>query len=191
MKITIEKEFTSAGEAAAWLQRIAGSPVINVVVPPTAFEKAGVAVGAQVSDYAKPPRKPRSDAGQKRGPHGAKINGEASLAPKTVDGSTTTSTIASPPKPAAPPAVAQAQEVKRAESPAAAAALARGITVTQLPETPKDALRRLNAVKGKGMDACIDALKSFGVTRVSDLPAEKNAEFIAYINTEIDGTKLA
>jgi hypothetical protein len=55
----------------------------------------------------------------------------------------------------------------------------------------RETLGRLHAVPGKGMTACMAALRAFDVTRISDLPKEKYADFSKYVLAQIPAGQAA
>jgi hypothetical protein len=117
--------------------------------------------GKDVMDAAKRARKGRSDAGQPRGAYKPRETAEPTPAA---------------PEPAAPPASAQSAPAVSGPAPTAA--------VAPTQADARAALHALNDVQGKGMDACLKVLKKFDVMRVSDMKAEKYAEFIAACQAE-------
>jgi len=181
MKITITREFTTAGEAMEFLARVQGpSPA---PAQPEPLTQPQTVDNAQSQPVAKKPRKGRSDAGQPRGPY--KTTGAA--APETAGASQpttpgiTASTAASAPAaasttPAAPAKSSAVEPPQAAQAPAAA---------DWTLETVRAEMAKLHALPNKGTTACLAALKHFGTARISDLPKEKYAEFIKYVHEQI------
>lgn len=170
MKITIEKEFSSVGEAAAWLQRVTG----NVTLPPRQDLPSDEHKGKVGED--KPTRKPRNDAGKPRGPY--KVNGEASASEPTKVGVDSAAPVVAatptPPKPVAP-----GQVVEGAASPAQPAATA------PTKEDALAALKRLSTTEGFGMEACRRHLTEFKVNRLSELDPKMYPLFIKQIDDKL------
>jgi hypothetical protein len=143
----------------------AGAAAEETVVQP--FQPAAPAVSGE-----KPPRKPRSDAGKPRGAYKKSDNVE--LAEQLREQKN-----AAAPEQAITPAPESA--VPAAAAPAATGAL----TI----EDARAALDRINKTAALGMAGCIAHLNSFGYARVSDLPKDKYAEFIAAADAKIEATK--
>lgn len=161
MKITITQDFESAAEAAAFLARVT-APVSSeqqAAIPHYSPGNESAATPAAVTSG----RKPRSDRGQKREPYGPR--------------STTTGEPASD------------GEGQKATTPAqASASPTTSAVVNDIPGTLdgcREAMKRLNAVPGKGMEANIAALKHFGVLRVSDLKPEQHFDFIKHVMAQV------
>lgn len=170
MKITIEKEFTSAGEAAVWLQRffVAGAGSTVTIIPP----RQDLPV-----EEAKPPRKPRNDAGKPRG----------SYLEKAKAGVVASGTL--PVEAVAYDGVAnRAQYEAEAAHAAQAAPESEGAATVSLPPTKEDALaalKRMADKEGFGTPACIKHLKEFKVSRLSELKPESYPLFIKQIDEKL------
>jgi hypothetical protein len=150
MKITITEEFKDVNEAHAFLERVFGGPPM-VTQNISGLQQEPVAAA---TEPVKKLRKPRSDAGQPRGPY--KTTGEpAASEPDT--GATSVVTPSAAPATPTTPAVTAAQAV---------------LTVADV----RAAMEVLN--KKRGIEANMKLLAKFGVQRASDLPKEKYAEFI-------------
>lgn len=156
----------------------AGAANAETVVQPS---QAAPAVGGET----KKPRKPRSDAGQPRGSYGKKDTDNAALAEtlraqqaaQSAAAATQQPQGSSPEETKAPSVTAQGARV----APAAAAAPSGKLTIADA----RAALDRINVTPGLGMPACIAHINSFGYARISDVPAEKYAEFIAQADAKI------
>jgi hypothetical protein len=182
MKITITQEFSTAEEAVAFIARAGGAVCLDPARDAEPEEQQGPLPAA------KKPRKPRSDAGQARGEyrHRTTMGEPAALEPGAVRGSASTPTP--PAAPATPPASAAPAKSAAVEPPQAPQAPeAADLTLDAVRET----LGRLHAVPGKGMTACMAALKAFGVLRISDLPKEKYAEFSKHVLAQLPKEKAA
>ncbi len=189
MKITITQDFDSAEAAAAFIAKVTGQPAEPVV---TAAAGEGATVSPSPAAPVASGRKPRSDAGKKREPYGPRTTtGEPPASePGTV--AVDSAAVATPAAKAPPPiSSAPTPPVQPGSTPGAESA-------AEEPEFPatldgaRAALKKLNDVPGKGMDACIAALKAHGVNRISD-PAlqEKYAEFIKYVLGQIPQSAAA
>lgn len=192
MRITITKDFDTLAEAAAFLSHVSGANHVDIV---TAMPGAQEAVEA-----ANKTRKPRADAGKKREPYGPRAT------TTEVAGTTASSTTAGgTPAVQAAAGAGGATSVVSEGSPAsstAAAASTNAAPVTPLDanvdfpatlEGARKAMAALNATAGRGMDACIQALKAAGVNRISDLPKEQYADFIksVLVQSSKEGIEVA
>lgn len=174
IKVTLE--FPSVEAAIATLGKI------MVGTPAAAAHKAPALAGESVTLPAVPttPRKPRADAGKKRGPHNA-----APAIPPTGDAPKGDAESASPPGAApqtAAPETAPAEGDKPQPSgavpgPAAVAPTDRNRAASVPSEA--DAQAALEKVfAGKGLQAAQSVLAAFGVSRLRDVKPEDRAEFI-------------
>lgn len=154
-KVTVVLEFDSVEAAVAYLQ-----PPVIVSSSLPALPAVGPVIGESELPEPTPPatekkaRKPRSDAGQPRGPY--KPRDESPAAP-----------VPSEQHPATPQ---EAPGNAPATAPAAAAP-SKELTI--------DDLKAAMTVLGKkhGIEANMKQLKEFGVEKVSVLPKEKYAAF--------------
>lgn len=155
IKITLE--FKGVDEAIVALGKLVGAPVATAASSPVGAEKP----------VAPTTRKPRADAGKKRGSY---KNAEAPAAPAEGDKpqpSGVTPPAASTPETAAP----EKAEATTPPSPGAE-------PVAAAPKE-EDAQAALEAVfTSKGLPAAQKLLAGAGVSRLRDLPAEKRATFI-------------
>lgn len=191
MKITIELNNTKeAQDAYAFLGRALGAITETVVEDVSRLE------GVELNMPPSKTRKPRADAGQKREPYGPRTptTGEP-VALEPGQGSASTPT----PQPVAPaaPTISSAPQTSQGGAPLTAptggtATGGAAPAVAEFPATLEGAravMKKLNDTKGKGMDACIAALKAHGVNRISDLPKEKFGEFVKYVLSQIPAVK--
>lgn len=186
MKVTVTKEFASPEEAATWLRIFGGAPAVSADIPPVvAGEQPAPTSPAAPATTEKPKRKPRSDAGQPRGPYkltpeeqeralkAAEANKEDDAVRQRLQDER--DAAAKPAESAAPaaskPSATSAQAPEVASTPAAAAA-------DPTMEDARTALGLINSEPGMGMPACMAHLADFGVNRISALPKEKFADFI-------------
>lgn len=139
------------------------APAAAMAAPPTQAPLSPVAPaggqqpGVVAPDPTKRPRKPRSDAGQERGPYKPRAQDAGAPATPTAVAEATAS-VGSPPviAPAAP--------------------APEGAVIA----TEADAQAALEGIfKGRGLPAAQKVLADFGISRLRDLPAEKRAGFIA------------
>lgn len=156
-KTSLIIEFPTLEDAHEALGRLIGVNTTVTIQP-------AVAVPPPQQADQKPPRKPRSDAGQPRGPNA-----------RTAAGGAT------PPPPVTPPTVAQLEQPKPAPEQQSK------LTV----EDGRAAMKRINGTKGLGMEACMAHLREFGVDMISKLPVEKMGEFIAKADVKIAAVKAA
>lgn len=166
MKITITKEFETAEDAYAFLERLA-TPLVHysTVNDPMSFapstpatpERALAAAGAVVE---KKLRKGRSDAGKVRGPY------------KTAGGAPDVTPLTAAPPSAAPVAPPAPTPLTGEGEPAV------GSDPALTLDDARAALKRINDTKGLGTPVCIGHLHTFGVNRISDLKQEHYADFI-------------
>ena len=175
--IRVTLEFPSVEAAIASLGKLmVGAPVKTPAIQAGAGETAGGAKitgaeGQQTQQSSGAPttrtRKPRADAGKKRGPHNADApSGEA---PKS-DASPTVLPSGPAPQPAAPVAPAEGDKPQPS-----------GVTppVAAAP-SEADAQAALEKVfAGKGLQSAQAVLAGFGVTRLRDIKPEDRAAFIA------------
>ena len=193
MKITITQDFETVEEAAEFLARV-GSPLKGVD-----------ALAPQAKDAPateKPARKPRSDAGKPREPYGPRTqeaNAGAGGAPSDTSAPATPAPkAASAAAPAAPvpaaasnPNVAPAAPVQPPPNDPAAAKKAAP-KVEDFPLTldgARAAMKLLNDAPGKGTEACILALREFGVNRISEVKPEEYKKFILHILASLPAAK--
>lgn len=178
MKITISQDFNSVEAAEEFLARRFGQPFSSAVAPvknpPVEASQAAQAPVAAAPLIPNRARKPRSDAGQARGPYKPRDSVSAPVPPEAEPGAPSAPVGMAVTAPTAPPAAASAA-APQAGSPGEASDL----TVEALRET----LGRLQKTPGKGVEACLAAIKQFGVTRISDLPKERYAEFDGYVRS--------
>lgn len=156
MSVKVTIEFPSAEAAIAGLAKLAD--IKTPAVAPAAVEKA--------------PRKPRSDAGQTRGPQGATA---ASAGP--VAGTAGDKRAAAPVTSTAPGNAGQ----QPATPTATAAPAVQAPVAPKLPtaEEVQAAVEKLfGAGKNGGFDNTAAALSRFGVKRGKDLPEAQRTEFI-------------
>lgn len=175
--VSLTIQFASVDEA---LVALAAFSQVKVKTP--AVKDAPAAAAATET---KPPRKPRADRGQPRGPY---KKDDDSKAPETaaVNGAPEAPTAApvaeEPKEPAAPQAVEYAAPESAAPadaSPAAAAA--------PTEYKPEELQKKLEAVFAKGAQLAIDVLARFGVTRLANLDKQHHAEFVALCDKVIAG----
>lgn len=160
MKVTIE--FDSVDQAIVALGAVA-KPI--AVAPAPAVEKA--------------PRKPRSDAGQARGPQQPNAAG-ASGAPSgvAVAGNSTTGTT-DPSSTAAGSAAGASTSTTPASPTATAPQAPAAVTIAPAAPTSDQVQAAVEKLfNAKGFDDCAAALSRFGVKRGKDLPEASRAEFI-------------
>lgn len=151
IKITLE--FKGVDEAIVALGKLVGAPVATAASSPVGAEKPA----------APTTRKPRADAGKKRGSY-KNVEAPAKESDEKTD-SSSGALAASTPETAAAPVVPEPSA-----SPAGGAAAA---------PKEEDAQAALEVVfTGKGLPAAQTLLAKFEVTRLRDLPAEKRAAFI-------------
>ena len=182
--IKVTFEFASVELAIATLGKIMQQ---SKVAAPEAKTEAVIDKGAtSTPDAATTKRKRRTDAGTKRGSY---KNIEAPTAPVEAD-------KAQPP--GVPPPVASIPERNRdlikgdtitaAPQTAAPEGSAQPAATAAQPLTQPDAAAPKEAdliaagdalLNAKGLPAVMTLMKSFGVSRLRDLPADKGAEFIA------------
>lgn len=191
MKAEVTIYCDSEDELREFADRILSRPipiVPTIVGAGAAQEQKGPqGISQQAQQQAQPAatrqRKPRSDAGQPRGPYktndGAPSGGQpASGAATPGTGAGTTAGFESPrpsPQPAAP-----AQEPKSAAEgqsvpPATPAAADSALTEADV----RAALKVVSDTAGLGMQTCMGIINSFGVDRISSLPKDQYAAFKA------------
>lgn len=202
MKAVLTLEFDKLADLREAVQRLApNGPTMNiqllkpaapvspevvpfVPVPQPMAENADLTTASNAADPgaglvpkapAKPPRKPRADAGKPRGPYKTTTTGEP-VTPEAVraadSDAETAAAPATPTKSAAPtstPAGAAA-----ATEPSVAADPSKPLTL----DDARAALALISGTKGMGMAACMQHLGAFGVIRISDLKPEHYPLFI-------------
>jgi hypothetical protein len=170
MKITITREFDSVEEAVEFLQpHMTDVVVVERPMPLKASELPEQAGGTPPATTEKKPRKPRSDAGQPRGPYKTK-EAESAAAP-TADGQASA-------KPALTDnALASGETGSSAAAAPAPAAPERPVELTI--DDLKAAMTVLS--KKHGIEANMKLLAQFGTEKVSLLPKEKYAAFHAAV----------
>jgi hypothetical protein len=176
MKITITQDFDTVEDAAAFIARLTGgAQQIKVVIPEVSLaQPAGLPESTLAAEFLpeKKSRKRRNDAGRPRAPYKKAWN-----APETnADGSGGSPAGDAQAAPTAQPATGASAPV-----PSATAEAPEKLTIDVL----RALMATLSAVKGKGMEACLAALKTFGVTRISDLPQDKYVDFAAHVREQI------
>lgn len=141
-------------------------------------------------------RKPRADAGKKRGsyknveapveqatPAGAvKPAGDG----RTVEGQQTPPPAASTPQTAAPTAPAEADNARPSGVVPSGAAAPAEATATATEKDAQDAIQKVFTQQG-GPQLALDTLASFGVKRCRDLKPEQRGEFVAKCNEILAG----
>lgn len=147
----------------------------------------GAPAAAPEQPATKKPRKPRSDAGQPRGPYGPRTQeANAAGAGAPTDTPSTPNAGGEPtgsaPVPSAAPAAAASPETAApAPAPQQASAAANVAPTPGAAPTLDDAraaLGRINKTPGLGMPACMTHLQDFGVNRISAVKPEDYARFI-------------
>jgi len=162
IKVTLE--FPSVEAAIATLGKImVGASVKSVAQTHEAKTAEPPAPAAPTS------RKPRADAGKKRGPHQTAAAGTAPVEGDKPQPPGVTPAPVAAPETAAPASEANAPSATvQTQAPAAAA------------PSEADAQAALEKVfAGKGLQAAQATLASFGVTRLRDIKPEDRAAFIA------------
>lgn len=166
-------------ELREFVQRVLSEPRSDVVVHiPVTLESAPRVTTTDSTAPAAPvkkERKPRADAGQKRGPYkttgGAAEGASAGEAASPADPS---SAAATPTSPAAPEQTVQATPAPAQSAAPAAAEPGKEPTLDDV----RAALKRVSDTKDLGMPACMGQLAKFHVLRVSEVKKEQYAEFI-------------
>ena len=200
MRITITQDFDDAAAAAAFLAKVTGQPAAPSVTPAGGGESSvGTPPAVPVSPIGdKPARKKRADAGQPREPYGPRTTtGEP--AEKVQQDGTDKAVASAPAQSALPvspttssaPAKSPAEGDKPQPSGVPTAPVAEEFPATL--EGARKAMKALDGTKGKGMEACIAALKAHGVNRISDLKAEQFAPFIkdVLVDSSAEGIETA
>lgn len=191
MRITITQDFDSAAEAAEFLARVTGGIIIDQIANEV-VEPGTIAAAAA----AKKERKPRADAGKKREPYGPRATptepATASHSGSTVGENATAPTAGSTNSSAPQPSTATVTAASSKEG-VGQGAVAAAEDFPATLDGARKAMKALDQTKGKGMDACIAALKATGVLRISDLKAEQYAGFIKEVLSQAspDGVKAA
>jgi hypothetical protein len=154
-KVTVSFEFDSLEDAFSALMSApvpAPSPVLQVLTPATQGARAPQEPSTEKSEVEKKVRKARSDAGQPRGPYKKTAAEEAADSAKIPVQETTIAAEGQSAPPAAPePTI----------------------------EDVRAAMGVLN--KKHGIEANMKQLAVFGVSKASELPKAKYAEFIAAV----------
>lgn len=191
-KVNLTIAFDSVDEA---LVALAAFSQVKVK-PGVAADKGGATAPAATSPApqdAKPPRKPRADRGQPRGPYNKDSKAGADATAADTGG-------ASSGQPTAPvegaasaaggavtdPSNAASQPATSTSTPEASAAAAPGNT-EPAEYTDQQLQDKLSAVFSKGAQLAIDTLSRFGVTRLKDLAKEHRAEFAALCDKVVAG----
>ena len=214
MKITIEQDFEGWKDAhvAKWLARFsamfgeappsfahtvalgplaqaaldATAPNIAYVPGETELGKANPEVPLNSAEPVIPAprqRKPRADAGKPRGPHKS-----TDSAPVGV-GSATPPPDGQPQGGSTPPAVSNSEApvasptATPTTASAAPAASESGKKLTI--DDARAALKRISDTKGLGMEACMQHLQEFKVTRISDVKEADYALFIKQADEKV------
>lgn len=180
LKITVSQEFDTPEAAAAFLALVGAAAASK---PLRATSEAAVPPAAAAPSVAeKPARKPRSDAGQPRGPYNKDAAPAAPVAPahevKSAEPAPSAAATPTPTPVTAAPSAAAPQAPATSTAPSGAAPTHADATA---------ALREMNKVKGLGMDACVGLLKDYGALSVSKLQPEQLPEFVATIKARIAG----
>lgn len=176
--VSLTIQFASVDEA---LVALAAFSQVKVKTPAAPKETPPPAAATE----AKPPRKPRADRGQPRGPY---KKDDDSKAPETaaVNGAPEAPTAApvaeEPKEPAAPQAVEYAAPESAAPADASPAAAAAPVEYK-----PEELQKKLEAVFAKGAQLAIDVLARFGVTRLANLDKQRHTEFVALCDKVIAG----
>lgn len=190
MKAFLNLEFNDGGELVRFMERYLGERAQPHVIIPGAYnttpidaEILGAAAaqettGAEQNQNAPRPRKPRSDAGQPRGPH--KTTGDTPTpVPASVVAAAATAvspTQSTPPAPTTPPAA----------PPSAAAPLAPAGAGKLTEAHARAELKKISTEPGMGgTQAAIDYIKKFGVHQITKLPESMYEQFIAGVDKEI------
>ena len=168
IKVTLE--FKGVDEAIVALGKLVGAPVAQKAAA-EGIDKAPPTVTA-----APTTRRPRADAGKKRGSY-KNVEAPADADPKGHD--ITPTPAASTPETAAPPAPAEGDKPQPSGvTPAVAAA----------PTTEADAQKALEALFAKkGLAEAQRVLGLFGVAALRFLPADKRGEFITKAQEATNG----
>lgn len=165
IKVTLE--FPSVEAAIASLGKLmVGAPVAQKAAPESTDKAPAVAPAAPTTRT----RKPRADAGKKRGPHNADPAGSPTGEAPKSDASPTVIPSGPASQPAAPVAPAEGDKPQPS-----------GVTppVAAAP-SEADAQAALEKVfAGKGLQSAQAVLAGFGVTRLRDIKPEDRAAFIA------------
>lgn len=203
MRITITQDFDSAAEAAEFLARVTGGIIIDQVANEI-VEPGTIAAAAA----AKKERRPRADAGKKREPYGPRAQNAEGAPTGTQPQAQTGAPVPAVSGGDVPNEAAASSAPKSSASEKANAEVSTsgsGRTPGGPDATPaaeyfpatldgaRKAMKALDQTKGKGMDACIAALKATGVLRISDLKAEQYAGFIKEVLSQAssEGVKAA
>lgn len=131
----------------------------------------------ETAEQPKRTRKPRSDAGQARGPYKNTATPDGNGAAAPVAEAPVTAGAANVAPSAAVPTVATVQETTIAADGQHVPPAAPVAAPTEAEA--RAALKRINETKGLGMEACMGQLRSFNIEKISALPKEDYAQFIA------------
>ena len=197
--VSLTIQFASVDEAlvalAAFSQVKVKTPAVKDA-PKDPPAKITFAPAAAAATETKPPRKPRADRGQPRGPYNKKdddSNTTGAGAPaadsgEAPSGQPAAPVAAEPKEPAAPPAsepgVTQAPQSPAQPSSSEAAPVAAAAPTEYKPE---ELQKKLEAVFAKGAQLAIDVLARFGVTRLANLDKQRHTEFVALCDKVIAG----
>lgn len=157
MKAYLNLEFDNRTELDEYMRRQVGTERQAVIVPaatPVVIEAEFTTSDVQPETPQKT-RKPRSDAGQPRGPY--KTSDKPAETVSDQQGPAVAASVAAPAPTITPPA-----------TPGAA------LTVVEA----RAALKRIHDTKGLGPEACIKHIQEFGVQAISKLPETMFAAFI-------------
>ena len=187
MTVTVTFTFNSIEEAIEALAPPRAAPrQVPIEIP----RHTGSAESPAAEPEQPRKRKPRSDAGQPRGPYKTTTTGEPAA---SEPGATATSVATTPAAPATPtnPAAPTGSEASPAAStpPSAGTSAAAGTALTEADA--RAALKVVSDTPGLGMQTCLGALHSFGVDRITKLPKEEYANFIAKCRKIVDDHKAA
>jgi hypothetical protein len=181
-QVMVEGEFDTPADALAFLDEVAGTlrpAVVHVNLPELGKTNPDVPLAEPVAAAVGPVkklRKPRSDAGQPRGPYKTTTTGEpAASEPLSAAGDSVPAASAAPATPTKPaaPGNEQTQAATTVVPGAHPSPAAAELTVVDV----RAAMEVLN--KKRGIEANMKVLAQFKVQRASELPKEKYAEFIA------------
>lgn len=189
MKAFLNLEFEDGGELREFMERYLGprTPPIDVIITRSASTTplAEMIERAEVNVEPVPPqeqlartRKPRSDAGQPRGPNKTTTETAGAGTPGGTGASPGVSTTLTPLAPTTP----------HAAPPSAAATTApAGAGAVKLTEAHARAeLKKISTEPGMGgTQAAIDYIKKFGVHQITKLPESMYEQFIAGVDKEI------
>lgn len=182
--VSLTIQFASVDEA---LVALAAFSQVKVKTPAVLKETPAPAAAAAET---KPPRKPRADRGQPRGPYKKDddSNATGASAPASsenggdpaVVGTGVATTPAPESGPTAPTVAAPVAAEPKTEAPPVAAA-------APTEYKPEELQKKLEAVFAKGAQLAIDVLARFGVTRLANLDKQHHVEFVALCDKVIAG----